>query len=89
LLGPRGQVARGVVDLDINGEPPLAQSMEQGDQAWRQSILGIFKDGRQATRKERPAERDHDAVLEQQRAHLIHDGGALDDEAPAYAVHGL
>ena len=55
-------------------EPAYRQNVawaktKQGDQAWRQSILCIFKDARQAARKERPSERNHDTVLEQQRPH--------------------
>jgi hypothetical protein len=70
LFGPFGEVTRGVGDLDIDSQPPLAKPMEQGHQAWRQPILSIFKDSREPASKERAAERDDDPVFEEQRPHL-------------------
>ena len=86
---PARELVGGGVDLAVNGEPPLAQPMEDIQQARRQARLGVREHCRQATLEQAAAQAHDDPVLQEQRAHLVHHRRAFLDGALPHPVERL
>ena len=88
MIGPRRQVARGVRDLDIQREPPLAQPMEDAGQAGDSRCSASAKvAGNRWANRARPSGSPSRARAA--RPHLVDHGRALHDEALAHPVERL